>query len=679
MIRGGSRWRHALAAAVFLGCALWAMRAILPAPATTFPVPISLPRAWRQIVQADQKLSAANITWNAHRMLTDWRSLYDPGQCYPASDAATLGPHQLGEGLIGVPLWALTGDPVLTYNSVAVLVLWLPALAMYALVYTLTGSAAGAFVAGLLFGIHPTRITDVIHPDVHGNYWAALALLFASRLLTSARWRDAAWLLLFLALQVLGSLYQLLGFVIIGGTYGLFALTRTFRRLPALAPKLAAVALGTGMMAWLVFGPYLRTRAAWGILAGRQTLLHNVADFGLTGAAYPGSVLVMLAVVGLVDRWWRGPRERVAHDPRAALLVASALLVWASVWNVRIPVVGVEIPSLFMLAGRVLPGFDAIRAGVVIGFGVVLTGAVLAGYGVAALTERRSVMGSAVVTSVLAIAIFVEIFGARANAYSFGRSVDMRGYDVRPQDALIALYRTSAAGAVLDLPYDFRTGPSFVEMADGTFMSAFHLHPAGACYNSFKLPLHEDVQRLAEQLGTGTRITDSLHALGFETVVINDYRRPGKGAVVKPAMATPGLELLGRAAGRSAFRVESAAPVTTSFDVLERSDPGPPLSASPPEAALALTFRNHSAATFRHPDPIVPAKVRIRWQRDGAVVREDDTTLLLPIALAANDELARVLTVPVPPAAGEYDVTLVRRDAPEMVLARHTVLVTAPQ
>ena len=670
-------WRcHALAAAFFLGCALWAMRAILPAPASTFLAPPPLTPDWQLIVQSDQKLTAANITWNAHRFLTQPWNLYEAGQCYPASDAATLGPHQLGEGLLGVLPYALTGDPVITYNTVAVLTLWLPALAMYALVFAFTGSAAGAFIAGLLFAFHPHRITDVIHPDVHGNHWTPLALLFAHRTFVYGRWRDAAGLALFLILQIVGSMYPLLALTVLGGTYGIFLAARDVRRLPALAPKLAAVVGAATLVAWLVLGPYLHTRAVWGVVGGRTSLLYNLGDFGLGGPAYPGSVLLMLAAIGLADRW-RGPRGRAVYDPRLALLVAGLMVVWAAVWSVPIPVLAIELPSLFTLAARVLPGLDAVRAGAVIGFGAVLAGAVLAGYGVVALVERRSATVRAAVTSALVVAILVEIFRPDAATRSFGHSVEMQSYVVRPPASLIELYAKTPAGAVLDVPFGFSPG-RFFAMTDGVFLGAFHLHPVGACYNSFKLPLHDDIEQMAARLGSDARAVDTLHALGFTTVVVNWLRKSGKGNYFKIGTEPGRFVLLGQAAGRSAYRLESTAPVAPSFAVLAVGDaPTATLAAAPPEVPLAFTFRNGSGATYRHPTPIEPTRVRIRWYAAGTLVREDEATMLLPVALAAGEEISRVITVPVPSVLGEYELTLAPAGAPDLVLARHTVEVVA--
>ena len=65
------------------------------------------------------------------------------------------------------------------------------------------------------------------------------------------------------------------------------------------------------------------------------------------------------------------------------------------------------------------------------------------------------------------------------------------------------------------------------------------------------------------------------------------------------------------------------------------------LATAPPEAPLAFTFRSGPGATYRHPDPNEPTRVRLRWRAGGAVVREDEATMLLPIALAAGEESTR--------------------------------------
>ncbi len=690
-MRAGSPWQHALAAIVFLGCALWAMRAVLPAPATTFPRPLGPPPSWRRIIDSDQKLSAAMITWNASRFVTRPWKLYDAGQCYPAAHPSTLGPHMLGDGLLGVIPYALSRDPVLTYNAEVVLTLWLPALAMYALAFAFTRSAPAAFIAGLLFAMHPQRLADVVHPDVHGNYWTPLALLFAHRTFAHGRWRDAAGLATFIGLQLLVSVYALLSLVVLGSAYGVFLVVRHVRRMRVLAPKLAAVVLAVSVLAWLVLGPYLETRARWGTLGGRTSLFYNLRDFTLGRAAYPGSVLVGLAAVGLADRL-RGRRR--GDDPRLPFVVGGLLTVWAAIWWLPVPGLTTPLPSLFTLASRLLPGLDAVRAGADIGFGAILVGAFLAAYGVVVLLERRAPATRAVVTGLLATAIVVEVFHPRIAKYSFASTFDMAPYRVRPPAALLDLYAQTAEGAVLDLPYSFALG-QFFEMADGVFLSAYHLHPVAACYDSFKLPLHDDLERMTARLGQDDRVVDELHALGFGTLVIDDVRalRARRPNLVKVVMQQTRLVLAGRAAAHSAYRLPSSAPVEASFTALAAAadaavaaaapatgpagatpaaagaSPGV-VNAAPPTASLAFRFRNGSGATYRHPDPIEPTRVAVRWRRDGAVIRDDEIATLLPLALAAGEETSRSITLPVPSADGDYEVTLAPALTPDLVLAR---------
>jgi hypothetical protein len=671
-------WRHALAAAVFLAAALWALRAVLPAPASTFPLPTTVAPSWRGITQADQKLTAANITWNAHRFLTaPWR-LYEPGQCYPAYHGGALGPSQFGEGLLGIVPYVVTRDPILTYNVVAVATLWLPALAMYALVHAWTGSAAGGFVAGLLFALHPVRVLDVMHPDVHGNHWAPLTLLFTYRLVAGGRWRDAVGLLASLVLQILGSFYQLLAFTVIGGTCAAFLFVATRARLRAVLTKLTTVAAGAAIAAWIVLRPYTYMRDTWHVVSGRPTMLFWLHDFGFGGPVYPGSVLVGLALVGLVQRWWHGPSRRFPHDPRVALLIATALTLWASVWNVPLGPLGTA-PSLFELARDVLPGLDAIRAGGVIGFGVVLTGAALAGYGAAALTAGRSRAVRAAITVALAGAAAFEVFDARAAALSFGRPMTLAAYAVRPPQPLLDLYRSAARGAVLDVPYDFRMG-TFVRMAESTFASAFHLHPVAACYNSFQLPLHQDIVELAKRLGLNPNAVPALHALGIDTVVTDDFARGGRSNIGLFDRQSPGIALVGRASAHSAYRLTSDVPVTTDVAVLGPVDmTAVQAVVRGTDGTVRFTFRNGSTSTFRHPDPIEPSLVRVQWRTRGAdaVAREDTVRMLLPAALGAGDELARTATVPVPANSDDFDVSVVVAAAPERVLARAHVVTTA--
>jgi len=95
---------------------------------------------------------------------------------------------------------------------------------------------------------------------------------------------------------------------------------------------------------------------------------------------------------------------------------------------------------------------------------------------------------------------------------------------------------------------------------------------------------------------------------------------------------------------------------------------------APPEGTLGFTFRNAADATYRHPDPIAPTALVVRWQRaSGDVVAEYGARALLPLALARQEEVVRSIAIPVPDVTGDFIVSLAPATAPRVVIARETV------
>src|SRR4030095_407480 len=106
----------------------------------------------------------------------------------------------LGISAIASPIFWITRDTLVTSNLVTLLTFPLCAMAMYALVFRLTGSVAAALVAGLAYGFAPVRISPP--PPLHmlRAFWAPLALLGLHEYIETrrARWLvlyGAAWML----------------------------------------------------------------------------------------------------------------------------------------------------------------------------------------------------------------------------------------------------------------------------------------------------------------------------------------------------------------------------------------------------------------------------------------------------------------------------------------------------
>ena len=109
------------------------------------------------------------------------------------------------------------------------------------------------------------------------------------------------------------------------------------------------------------------------------------------------------------------------------------------------------------------------------------------------------------------------------------------------------------------------------------------------------------------------------------------------------------------------------------------ANPTPPGSravASPPTAGVIFRFVGSEGPTFRHPDPILPSEVIVRWRNPaGPTWKETKALVLLPPALASGQHAQVQVNVDVPPEPGLYVAELLRAEEPGRVLASRHVTV----
>jgi len=239
----------------------------------------------------------------------------------PASGANVLSRGLVGdikgEPVVASPIYWLTGNLVITYNVVLLLTFPLCAMAMYALVHRLTGSAAGAFVAGLAFAFAPYRISQLPHIQMLATFWAPLALLGLHAYVETGRPR---WLVLYAAswvLQGASNGYALVMFSFLVGLWTLWfvLLSRKWR-------ALAMIGLAT-VVAVLPLAPvlyrYTSVHSHFGFVRGYWEIRGFSADIagvlcapelltfwgwvrvkcGPEGELFPGVALMLLSILGL--------------------------------------------------------------------------------------------------------------------------------------------------------------------------------------------------------------------------------------------------------------------------------------------------------------------------------------------------------------------------------------------
>jgi hypothetical protein len=370
--------------------------------------------------QGDPLLTAAILHWNARSIpFTD--AWWQFPIFYPTRDALTFSEHLLGLSVISAPIDWLTGDALVAYNLATLLTFPLCAAAMYALTYHLTGSAGGAFIAGLAFGFGPYRITHLPHVQVLAVFWAPLALLGLHAFLESGRRR---WLVLYgvaWMLQVAANAYCLFFFSILVGLWGLWFVVarRNWRALGMIA---AATAIASVPLI-PIFYKYVTVHAFHGFerpldeirLYGADVAAVLCAPSDLTfwgwvrvacrveGELFPGLALMSLCLAAPFVMRARGAG---APGRPVGFYLFAALITWLLALGPTITFMGgstgIDGPFMWLLA---LPGATGLRVPARFWLMTVLCLTTVAGIVVAELLKGRRFATRAVVIAAVALAV----------------------------------------------------------------------------------------------------------------------------------------------------------------------------------------------------------------------------------------------------------------------------------
>jgi len=673
-----------LAATLYLLLAMWWMQGVLAAPATQV---MGVPRGVDGVgvSDADQRMVLSQIMRHA-RLLGRPADLAREGQCFPTPWSYTLGEHMFGNALLAALPLAISGDPIVAFNVVLFLNIWIAAMGMYALTAYATGSEAAALVAGVLFGFGQTRLTDPSHPYVMGgDLWTPLLLLFLLKVFADGTWRSAAGLAVFSCLQLGESLYAVLAAMLLALSVTTYLVARDPRRFVAILPRLLVAALPVLVLAWLVFEPYLATAATWGGMTRSSTLFAPLEAFAVGGPFFPGVVVTLLAIIALFDRV-RGPRPGPVGDLRLVILAAGLLVFFSAVGQVR--VLGLLLPSPMQILRRAVPGLDAVRVLAAVRIGCYAALAILAGFGVAALADRLSRRAVALLAALLCVTALLEIAMPRFATFSFGQPVLAEVVRVRPDESDIELISRTADGPVLDLP---NRGPFLLAISNHLLLGAWHGRPSAACYNSFATPIQEQIERRSARLPVRSA-AEELAALGFRTVYVHrSFLERGFHAHQISAMAVAAarpespLKPVASSATIDAYKLTPSSALHSDVSALSPvHDFAGAASAEAvvkgPRAKLTFPIVNPREATFVLPGDPAPSELVVTWRRraDGAT-HEQRLRALLPLAIAALSRADLELELDVPGAPGIYDVLVAPATSPGRPLSRTSARVTRGQ
>ena len=377
-----------------------------------------------------------------------------------APDPTTLAysEHFVAQALATLPVRWLGGSPIAAYNTAFLASFWLSALGAYLFVRLLTGRWEAALVAGAIYGFNVYRLISLSHLHTLSSQWPpfvmAGVLVFAR---TGSRPALAGAGVAFVALA-LSSAYYLAYFTPLVVAFGLAALAwGTAWRTRTGAIALVLVGLGVFAVVAPFLAPYLEVRSALGMARLRS----EVEMMSLTVDAYQAArwhLMPMLVLAAASLLAWR-PDVRPLRWMAAGFALAALVAFWLSLGPTpRWHGATIGIPGLYGLLMDHVPGMSGLRAASRLAMVLMLALAVLAGLGVAALSQvaPRWARGMAIV----AVAVHLTIYWSAP----FPRDVPVGTGTLRPvpayldpnapEPAIYAALRTEDPGAIVaELPF----------------------------------------------------------------------------------------------------------------------------------------------------------------------------------------------------------------------------------
>jgi hypothetical protein len=157
--------------------------------------------------KGDPLYSVWAMAWQAHALVTDPLHLFDANIMYPFRGTLAFDELSFAEAVMAAPLYFLTGNPVLSHNTVLFLSFPISGYGMWLLVRALTGNGWAGFVAGSVFEFSFYRLNHLPHMTLISTEWMPFLLLVSYQLLWTKQWKWAWALAALFAVQALSGHY----------------------------------------------------------------------------------------------------------------------------------------------------------------------------------------------------------------------------------------------------------------------------------------------------------------------------------------------------------------------------------------------------------------------------------------------------------------------------------------
>ncbi len=385
-------------------------------------------------------------------------AMWDAPIFAPETNTLAFSEHFVGPAVQALPVYWLSGNPLLAYNLVFLSTFVLSGLGAYLFVRELTGSRLGGVVAGALFAVNDFRTTSLAHLHTLSAHWVPLALL---GLLVFAR-SGSRLALAFAAASVIAlntsSGYYMLYFGPLIAAFALVVLGRqTAWRTRRGWTALAAAGLAVALVQLPLVLPYLELQRATAFTRTRAEVEVFSFSLDIYRARLPYLAPMLLLSAASLLAW----RAKGAGLRWAIVFFATTgvLGAWLSLGPVpRLHGVPSALPGLYDLLFTYVPGYSGLRVAQRFAMVLMMALSVLAGIGAAQLARRAGTAGAAVAVAVAVAHLTAQWMGPIAlDGPLLAAGMPPTPEYLRPSTAMPEIYRfvatTEPSAVLVELPF----------------------------------------------------------------------------------------------------------------------------------------------------------------------------------------------------------------------------------
>jgi hypothetical protein len=139
----------------------------------------------------DNRMFLNVLLWDVHALShgKTWQDVWQFPTLYPEKNMLATSEHMLGEAVLFAPLYAATGEPVLAFNLLLLLMCVLNFLAAYFVARRLLSAPAPALLSAVLFTFGSYRLYQILHLQLWVHFPTPLLFLACVRLVERGGWR----------------------------------------------------------------------------------------------------------------------------------------------------------------------------------------------------------------------------------------------------------------------------------------------------------------------------------------------------------------------------------------------------------------------------------------------------------------------------------------------------------